>query len=234
MKRAVMTLMGIFMLGITFSFAHAIWIETPQQGQKGTSHQIKVFFGEFGTEDISKTSDWLSDLDQFELQLNHPDGRQTQIAYKANGDHFIANFTPQMDGVYTITLHKIASEIYYGYKLDYMATAFVQVGNTGTFNGQQLPIGLRFDKTDARVGEPVDLSILFNQDLTGEKEITVISPNTWTKKMYTDDQSKTSFTPLWSGKYLVETSVTDKSKGVHNGREYTVDYHCHTYVIDVK
>ncbi|GAB3358859.1 hypothetical protein GCM10027566_23970 [Arachidicoccus ginsenosidivorans] len=235
MKKAILTFIGLFMLGLGFSYAHAIWIETSAQGQKGTAQEVKVYFGEFGTEEISQTSEWFADLSQFELQLLAPDGNTTTLPFKDGKDHFFASFTPEQEGLYKVVLHKIASEVYYGYKLDYMAAAHVQVGSSSSdFSQQLLPITLQPQTGSYITGKPIDLSVLVNQELKGDKEITVISPNTWTKKLYTNDQSSTRFTPLWPGKYLIETTLTDKNKGTFNGKEYTVDYHCHTYVLEVK
>ena len=233
MKKVILTVLSIFVLGLTLSFAHAIWIETSHMGKKGVAQDVKVYFGEFGTDEISKASDWFADLSQFELELTHPDGKKTILPFKPNEDHFLAHFTPGSDGLYQIALHKVSREIYFGYKLDYMATAHVQVGDQRSFGKQSLPIAVRPATAGYQSGQPIDLSVLIDQDLAGEQEITVISPNTWTKKLYPDKESAASFTPLWPGKYLVETTVTDKNKGTFNGKEYSVNYHCHTYVLEV-
>ena len=234
MKKAMLTALGIFILGLTIGFAHAIWLETPHTGQKGVAQEVKVYFGEFATDEISRANDWFADLSQFELELIDPDGKKTILPCKAGDDHFLASFTPAKEGLYQVALHKLSGEIYYGYKLDYMASAHVQVGPERRFGQQILPISVRPATAGYKTGQPIDLSVLTDKDLAGEKEITVISPNTWTKKLYLDKDQAASFTPLWPGKYLVETTVTDKSKGTFNGKEYTVNYHCHTYVLEVK
>lgn len=234
LKKTLLTFIGIFITGLTISFAHAIWIETAAVGKQGVAQTVKVYFGEFGTEDISKASDWFADLSQFELQLIGPDGSKTNLPFKANDDHFAASFTPGADGVYSVVLHKIAGEVYYGYRLDYMATAHVQVGSQRAFGQKTLPIALEPATASYEAGKAIDLSVLIDSTLSGEKEITVISPSTWTKKLYPDDKSGASFVPVWPGKYLVETTVTDKTKGAFNGKDYDVNYRCHTYMLEVK
>lgn len=233
-RKALLTVVGIFMMGLSLGFAHAIWIETPSVGEQGEAQSVKIYFGEFGTEDISKAANWFADLSQFELQLIGPDGSKTALPFKANGDHFAASFTPESDGLYNVVLRKIAGEVYYGYKLDYMATAHVQVGEGRKFGQQALPIALRPEGSHYEAGKAIDLSVLIDSTLTGEQEITVISPNTWTKKLYPDEKSAASFVPLWPGKYLVETTVSDKNKGEWNGTSYDMDYRCHTYLLEVK
>lgn len=234
-KKAFLTLIGIFIMGLSFSFAHAIWIETSSVGKPGVTQSVKVYFGEFATDDISQTNEWFADLGQFELQVVHPDGSKTELPFKANGDHFAASFTPEKEGLYSVVLHKIAQEVYYGYKLDYMTSQHVQVGESRTFSENALlPIALRPLNASYETGKAIDLSILMDSTLAGDKEITIISPNTWTKKLYPDDKARASFVPLWPGKYLVETTLTDKTKGDFNGKSYDVNYQCHTYMIEVK
>lgn len=233
-RKALLTVVGIFMMGLSLGFAHAIWIETPSVGRQGETQAIKIYFGEFGTEDVSKASDWFADLSRFELQLIHPGGSKTTLPFTANGDHFAASFTPESEGLYNVVLRKVAGEVYYGYKLDYMATAHVQVGEDRKFGQQALPIALRPVAGGYQAGQAIDLSVLIDSTLTGEKEITVISPSTWTKRLYPDDKSNARFVPVWPGKYLVETTVSDKNKGEWNGKPYDVNYRCHTYLLEVK
>lgn len=233
-KKTFLTVIGIFMMGLSFSYGHAIWIETAAMGKKGVAQEIKVYFGEFATADISKTNEWFSDLGQFELEVAQPDGSKIKLPFNANGDHFAASFTPKNDGLYQVTLHKVASEVSYGYKLDYMASAHVQVGHERIFGANGLPVSLRPAAASYEAGKAIDLSILMDNALAGDKEITVISPNTWTKKLYLDDKSSAHFTPIWPGKYLIETTITDKNKGDFDGKSYDVNYRCHTYMIEVK
>lgn len=232
--KIVLTSIAVFLLGIGYSFAHAIWIETPATGRQGVAQEIKIYFGEFGTEDISKTNDWFSDLNQFELQLTDPDGQTRLLTLKANGDHFAASFIPEADGLYNLVLHKTASEVSYGYKLEYMASAHVQVGRERAFSAQGQPIALQPLAERYQTGEAVNLSILIDSTLSGEKEIKVISPNTWVKQLYPNEKSQASFVPLWPGKYLVETTVTEKRANQWKGKDYTVHYRCHTYLLEVK
>ena len=58
MKKALCFIVGVLILGLSNSFAHAIWIETPATGTAGMAQQVNVYFGEFGTEQISKADEW--------------------------------------------------------------------------------------------------------------------------------------------------------------------------------
>ena len=234
LKKSILSIFSLLVLGLSSVFAHAIWIETASSGQKGQTQEIKIYFGEFATDDISSASDWFSDLSQFELKWVKPDGSSTVIPHKANGNHFLASFTPESEGANKLVLQKTASDISYGYRLDYMASAKVQIGEEALQANRQLPVAIEATTKNGSVGKALLLKHEKDISLQGEQEITVVSPNSWTKRLYPDEKGQISFTPLWPGKYLIETTVTDKNKGELNGKPYDVQFSCHTEVLEVK
>ena len=235
LKKSFLFLFSLLVMGLSTSFGHAIWIETASHGKADESQDIKVYFGEFATEDISQVSEWFSDLSAFELLWVKPDGTTEVLPVSANGNHFISSFTPKGEGLHRVLLQKTASELSYGYKLSYMAAAHVKVGETGENKSKDvLPVALKMTTLKGKVGQAFSLQHIKDAALKGEEEITVVSPNSWTKRLYADDEGNLQFTPLWPGKYLIETTVTDKNKGAFNGKPYEVAFNCHTFVVEVE
>lgn len=234
LRKMFLTLMMLGVFGITSVFAHAIWMETAATGQKGVSQEVRIFFGEFATEDISPADKWFSDLNQFKLFLHTPDNKQIELKTTVDGTGYKADFTPELDGVYQLVIRKIAKEVSYGYLLDYTSTAVVRVGAANNLPTSPAVLAVHPKASTYAVNQPIDFTALIDSTLKGDREIVIISPNSWTKKLYPDESSKTSFVPLWPGKYLVEMTVTSKTTGEHNGTSYSVGYHCGTYAFEVK
>jgi hypothetical protein len=226
----------IVLLCITASagFSHALWIETAARGQKGIAQEVKVYFGEYTTHDISPAGTWLSDLSEFSLLLVTPDNKEIPLQTNPADDHYTATFTPREEGVYRLIIHKVAKELYYGYRLDYNASAGVQVGAEPVTPKHLHKISIAPEIKDYRVNDTIHFETFVDAALAGDKTVEVIAPNTWVKKIYPDDIGKASFVPRWPGKYIVEMIVQSATKGDHNGAEFTTDFHCATYMIEVK
>lgn len=233
-KRMMAFLAGVLCLGLGTASAHALWIETATQGKKGVSQDVKVYFGEFGTEDISPATEWFSDLKDFELLLITPDNKQIKLPVKAAGNAYSASFVPEMDGTYQLAIRKTAGEVYYGYKLDYNASATIQVGAAKTDLKPSNPLAILPVSGEGQVNKVIRLQAAADATWKGEQKLTVISPNTWTKRLYPGQDHQAAFTPLWPGKYLVELTIEDDTAGTHNGKAYKVDYHCATFVYEVQ
>lgn len=236
MKKTGLLLVAFLLFSFANTFAHALWIETPSTGKKGVEQEVKVFFGEFSDNDITPTDKWFSDLKDFTLILHTPDNKEIRLTQTAKKEYFSAVFTPNLDGVYTITMHHIAKEVYYGYKLDYNSSAIVQVGkitSSESKNNNLLGIASELSSVNKK-DTKITFKSFVDQSVTGEKEIEVIAPNGWMKKVYPDDAGKANFTPIWPGKYMVEMIIQDKKKGTFNDKEFEVDFHCATFIIEVK
>lgn len=232
-KRMTAFLVSVLCLGLGTASAHALWIETATQGKKGVSQDVKVYFGEFGTEDISQAAEWFSDLKEFKLVLITPDQQEINLPVKAAGNAYSASFVPEMDGTYQLAIRKIVGEVYYGFKLDYNASATVQVGASKTKLQSSNPLAILPVSGDYQVNKVIRLQADADSTWKGEKTITVVSPNTWTKSLYPGEDHQAEFTPLWPGKYLVELIVKDDAAGTHNGKPYKTDFHCATFVYEV-
>ena len=219
-------------------FAHALWIDTKATGTKGKAQEISVYFGEFSDNDITKADKWFSDLKDFSLVVISPSKKETKLTSKALDNKYQAFFTPDEDGVYTIVMHHTVGDVYGTMKLDYNSSATVVVGNKSAGNvatANNNIISVFSENADiAKKNTVINVSALYEGAIAKSQKIKVIAPNGWEKELWTNDKGEISFTPIWSGNYMVEFAYTEKSAGEHNGKKYDEIWKMATYQIAVK
>ncbi|MFW0737042.1 DUF4198 domain-containing protein [Flavobacterium sp. T12S277] len=219
-------------------FAHALWIETKATGTKGKAQEISVFFGEFSDNDITASAKWFSDLKDFSLVVISPSKKETKLTAKALENKYQAFFTPEEDGVYTVVMHHTVKDVYGTMKLDYNSSATVTVGNAAKGNDAAANTNIIsvFSKevTAAKQKTAININALYEGAAAKKQKIKVIAPNGWEKELWSDDKGEISFTPLWSGNYMVEFAYTEKTAGEHNGKKYNEIWKMATYLIAVK
>lgn len=219
-------------------FAHALWIETKATGTKGKAQEISVYFGEFADNDITKADKWFSDLKDFTLVLVSPSKKETKLTSKALENKYQAFFTPDEDGVYTIVMHHKVKDVYGTMVLDYNSSATVVVGNKTAGNyatANNNVIGVFSENADiAKKNVKINVFALYQGVSAKEQKVKVIAPNGWEKELWTDDKGEISFTPIWSGNYMVEFAYTEKASGEHNGKKHDEIWKMATYLIAVK
>ncbi|SFD62499.1 DUF4198 domain-containing protein [Flavobacterium phragmitis] len=219
-------------------FAHALWIETKATGTKGKAQEISIYFGEFSDNDITKADKWFSDLKDFTLVVISPSKKETKLTSKALDNKYQAFFTPTEDGVYTIVMQHTVKDVYGTMKLDYNSSATVVVGNKASGNNitaNTNKIAVFSENADiAKKDTKVTGVASYEGAIAKEAKIKVIAPNGWEKELWTNDKGEFSFTPIWSGNYMVEYAHTDKTSGEHNGKKYDEIWKMATYQIVVK
>lgn len=241
MKSKTLKTIALLLLMFTVSpqlFAHALWIDTKATGVKGKAQEISVYFGEFSENDITKADKWFSDLKDFSLVLVSPSKKETKLTAKAADNKYQAFFTPDEDGVYTIVMHHKVKDVYGTMVLDYNSSATVVVGNktsgnSATANKNQ--IGVFSENADvAKKDSKIAGIATYDGVVAKEAKIKVIAPNGWEKELWTNEKGEFSFTPIWSGNYMVEYAHTEKASGDHNGKKYDEIWKMATYQITVK
>jgi len=219
-------------------FAHALWIETKATGTKGKAQEISVFFGEFSDNDITASAKWFSDLKDFSLVVISPSKKETKLTAKALENKYQAFFTPDEDGVYTIVMHHTVKDVYGTMKLDYNSSATVTVGNATKGNEASVNSNIislfSKDATTAKQKAAINVNALYEGKIAEKQKIKVIAPNGSEKELWSNDKGEISFTPLWSGNYMVEFAYTEKAPGEHNGKKYNEVWKMATYLISVK
>ena len=219
-------------------FAHALWIETKATGTKGKAQEISVYFGEFSDNDITKADKWFSDLKDFSLIVISPSKKEIKLTATALDNKYQAFFTPDEDGVYTIAMHHKVKDVYGTMVLDYNSSATVTVGNV--VKGNEALVNSNIislfskDVTTAKKDTKINVNALYEGKIAKEQKIKVIAPNGWEKELWSNENGEISFTPLWSGNYMVEFAYTEKAPGEHNGKKYNEVWKMATYLISVK
>ena len=219
-------------------FAHALWIETKATGTKGKAQEISVYFGEFSDNDITKADKWFSDLKDFSLIVISPSKKEIKLTATALDNKYQAFFTPDEDGVYTIAMHHKVKDVYGTMVLDYNSSATVTVGNV--VKGNEALVNSNIislfskDVTTAKKDTKINVNALYEGKIAKEQKIKVIAPNGWEKELWSNENGEISFTPLWSGNYMVEFAYTEKASGDHNGKKYDEIWKMATYFISVK
>lgn len=209
----------IFCIVCLFAFnraaAHALWIETAPIGKLGKAHEVRIYYGEPAEGVLENVTDWWSDVGSFVLTLHLPDGSSQQLAATAQVDHYAATFTPAADGVYTLSIAQPVKETFDGHKYQFNGAAFVRVGkvddpmveSVGDFRVTSAP----FDKQ--AVGKSIAITARLDAQPLKKLEVTVFSPNGWSKTLHTDENGLISFVPDRKGHYLVEALYTADVNG---------------------
>ena len=241
MKSAALKKLSFAVLALLFSasaFAHALWIETKATGTKGKQQEISIYFGEFSDNDITASAKWFSDLKDFSLVLVSPSKKETKLTAAALENKYQAFFTPDEEGVYTIVMHHTVKDVYGTMKLDYNSSATVTVGNASKGNEANANLNkislFAKEVTTAKKDAKITVNALYEGTIAKKQKMKVIAPNGWEKELWSNENGEISFTPLWSGNYMVEFAYTEKNTGEHNGKNYNEIWKMATYLITVK
>jgi len=232
------TVLVLSLIANSSLYAHALWIETKATGTKGKPQEISVYFGEFSENDITKADKWFSDLKDFSLVVISPSKKEIKLKSTALENRYQAFFTPEEEGVYTVVMQHTVKDVYGTMKLDYNSSANIVVGgkstgNEAAVNSNKISV---FSENAATLTKNNKVTAVahYNAALAKEQKIKVIAPNGWEKELWTNEKGEISFTPIWSGKYMIEFAQTEKSAGEHNGKKYDEIWKMATYQINVK
>jgi uncharacterized GH25 family protein len=75
--------------------------------------------------------------------------------------------------------------------------------------------------------------LVYNNEAMVKTNVTVISPTKWEKTFRTDDKGEFTIHTPWVGKYLIEVSFEDLTKGEVDGKPYDKTVHSLSYMIEV-
>ncbi|APA00173.1 hypothetical protein [Flavobacterium commune] len=230
-------LVTLLLISAPAVFAHALWIETKTTGTKGKPQEISVYFGEFSENDITKADKWFSDLKDFTLTVISPSKKEIKLQSTALENKYQAFFTPDEDGVYTVVMQHTVKDVYGTMVLDYNSSANIVVGNklngnSGTNNTNKIAV---FSKNTTSLAKNTKITAvaLYNNAIAKQQKVKVIAPNGWEKELWTNENGEISFTPIWSGNYMIEFSQTEKKSGEHHGKKYDEIWKMATYQLVV-
>lgn len=235
-KSAILFLLAMLSM-MSQIFAHALWIEAPFTAVPGEQQTLKVYYGEYAHKEIEKVEDWYSDVREFALYLIAPDGKKTQLQTKANGDHFVAEFTPEQEGVYTLTVaHDTKFEGKTKYQFNTTATVAVGKSLSGKENssGNDIATTLNGAGSKFKVNKPIELTTLLKSLPAEDISFEIFSPSGWNQQLTSGKDGKIVFTPLWKGIYMIEASKYRAEEGELDGAGFENVWRCATYLFEVK
>lgn len=211
-------------LGTSQLFAHALWIETASSGKAGTAQQVKIFYGEYVSNEREEIAKWYSDVKDFTLWLTAPGKEKIKLNTVAGSNFYLANFTPEGNGLYILSVSHEAAELGGTTKYEFLSTAVVSVGKPNAIDHATIPTSLNVYTMEAKnykVDTTVQLKALVAGKPLIKKNVTVFSPEGWSKEMKTDEAGVITFNPIWPGRYVLEVSTFEETPGSHRGKAYT-------------
>lgn len=225
MKSIVLAL--LFTLGSSQLFAHALWIETATSGKSGKEQQVKIFYGEYVSNEREECAKWYSDVKDFSLWLTAPGKEKVKLNTVPGTNFYSASFTPEADGLYVLTVSHEAKALGGTTKYEFLSTAIVAVGKPATVNYASIPGTLQVHTTEAKtykLNAPVQFKAVQNGKALANTTVSVFSPEGWGKEITTDANGLVTFNPIWPGRYVLEVAARDKVAGTHHGKEYTASW----------
>lgn len=200
--------------------AHAIWLESSAKGIKGQQQQVRVYYGEYATAELEKTSDWYSDLRTLEVYVLHPDQSQTKLALEDKGDHFVANFTPDQDGLYLLYTSHPTKDLGGQTRYEFTSQVPVQVGAANAVAKGRLSYQLLTDAKLFKKGQKVAISLTKDGQPLKDQDVLLMSASGWSKTYKTDASGVALVDVLWSGNYVAEFGHSEEATGNWHGKEY--------------
>ncbi|MCR9264493.1 MAG: DUF4198 domain-containing protein [Flavobacteriaceae bacterium] len=228
----------LFLFGLASANAHYLWIETEGNGTLGQPHEVRVHFGEYTYGVIEEVEgEAFPAVSKFTLWVIAPDGTKTQLNTTPKKDHYLAHFTPNKNGVYTVVMNNDEIDVIdytqydFGiFKTHYHSTAKVRIGSTDADTKTANPNGIVV-KQLANNGNEVKLQVLYKDQPLAKNELQVYVADLWSKTLHTDDNGEVSFALPWNTKYIVETTTKEEVPGTYKGDDYEFIWHCATYCI---
>lgn len=205
-------------------FAHALWIETKSVGKIGASQEVKMFYGEYVANERDSVTKWYSDVKDFSLWLTAPGKEKIKLNTTPGTNFYSASFTPESDGVYVLTVVHEAKELGGTTKYEFSSLATVSVGKANAIEAGLISNPLHASAVEAKfykTNSPVKIKASLDGKALAAKNITVFSPEGWSKEYKTDENGMIEFSPLWAGRYVIEVSNYQEVGGEHHGKNYT-------------
>jgi len=236
MKNKLILFLTLILLNTGSAFAHALWIETNAAGKVGEKQQIAIYYGEYAENERDSVSHWFSDVKEVKLWLVGPDNKKIQLTTHAEAIRLTADFTPSINGTYTILADHPVKEVPRTTLYQFVSSATVTVGAVITPNNavqNTNSLSLSTSGTDYKVNKPATVSALFKNKASTDITFSVVSPTGWSKSFKADASGNLVFTPIWPGTYYVEAFYTEKITGEQNGKTYESVWRGATYLINV-
>lgn len=231
MKNTLATIAFLF-IALGNLYAHNMWIETSGTGKLGKEQSVKVYLGGYGENERDSTSKWFGNTKEFTLWITEPNGTKKQLTTKAAAICFEATFTPDKEGVYTVSLSHELAELFGTTKYVYYSVSQVRVGASTAGQNNVTINDLNIQVANAVAKKPVAVTVQYKGKNAENTWASVGAPTGWAKAL--DAKTGTgTFDALWEGLYVVEASYKEKAEGTLAGKEYKTISHTATFGVTV-
>lgn len=214
--------------------AHALWIQSSPFAVKNKAHDVKIYYGEYASNEIESIDKWYSDVKDFKVVLITPSQRKVELPKQPFQDHFQSSFIPEEDGVYQLSIVHAAKDLGGNTKYEFSSTALVAVGENNRQELSKLPFCIEIQPKVFQQGEFVDALVLQQGNPVHKGELLVMSPEGWSKTFKTDENGKVQLPVMWPGLYVLEASVTKEEAGRWHGKDFKRTWYGTTTSIEVK
>ena len=234
--KSLFILVLILLGGKQVVHAHALWIESKSIASKNQVETIKVFYGEFSTQEIDPLSKWYADVKALSLWVTQPDQQRVQISLSAASDHLRGTYKFDQEGQYLIHAVHAAKDL--GGKTKYVFTATQVVTVTGgsplgDLVAKAMPLAVYPLTVDREIHKPVEVLLTEGGLIKANTTVVVSSETGWSKSYTSDGEGKISFQPLWKGKYVIEATQYDEEVGTWHEQAYSAVWHGATTFVEV-
>ena len=210
-----LSLIFLFLLCYSTSFAHYLWIETSPNGELNKKQEVKIHYGEYTYGIIEQTDgDAFKSVSKFEVWIINPDGTSSKLDLDKKEDHYLGYFTPTQEGSYTIQLKNDNIDVVdfteydFGiFKTYYQSFAKVNVSDIPTAS-TITEEGLSIKEIPTGNDEKI-LQIFYKGAAISEQEVKIYVSDLWSKTLNTDAEGKISFKLPWNTKYTIETTKNE-------------------------
>lgn len=234
-KTVALLLVFIMSVAANKTMAHALWIETALNGKIGSLQHINVFYGEYAHNEKEAPEKWFSDLKDCKLWIVEPSGNKKELQLELGTGSMTSNFTPDQNGVYTVYVSHLTAALGGTTKYTFLSSAHIVVGNSRAAIQSLQPLQLfTVDPQVFKVFETIKIKVLSVSGNAAGKQVVVASPEGWEKQYIADKEGYLEVTPLWKGRYVIEVTDFEKTKGVHNGKDFSGSWQGATYSFTVE
>ncbi|WP_343555811.1 DUF4198 domain-containing protein [Sphingobacterium sp.] len=217
--------------------AHALWIESSSYGTLNQTHEVKVYYGEFATNERDQVDKWYSDVKDFSLMLHAPGKEPVKLQLTNKGDHFSGSFQPTSAGTYFLSIVKAPKDLGGKTKYEFSSLVPVLVGKPAAldYNSVKNPLQIELlSAANAKKGQPVKAKITSFGKIVPQAKVSVFSATGWGKEFVADENGILTFDAIWSGPYVLEASTFAETAGEHEGKPYASAWQGSTTFVTIK
>lgn len=205
-------LMFLSSISIISVNAHEIWLELDEK-----KNEAKLYFGEFDTKQIESGENFsrIKDGVSFPIDL------VKEVVRNDNNITYTLNKKSDIGVVRKLEPKKAKNSEVIEYKI-----AYHKAGRNSTESI------IDFDIVPL-TKDSNSFKLLFKNQQIKKSKVKVVSPTGWEKTFEVDDKGEFTIHTPWIGKYLLQASFEEETKGEIEGKTFDKIVHLISYTIDV-